>query len=284
MLGIAASTTRPLSLAEFSYTLQTACSSFPYPSTDDLLRRIHAICRGLIEIKFGKVRLCHETVLAYLRDHQAQALLDGNVYVLRACVATLSRIEKSVSGSIGSEETRYLKYSILNWFKHAREARDYTGSLEPDAWLRLSNGQFLLWYELFLCVSWELPSVRTALDYGFSIARLRQIILLYNANLSSTICATKSLETLQDPPSPLISEPSSASQGRPDNSGGQLIMDTGSGICFLAPTGPTKLLDEERLPRDRWAALLKSTDCSRHYRYQLSGGVSVSRTPPCILA
>jgi len=242
MLGIVASAIRPLSLSEFSYSLPNA----QFTSTQHLHRRIDAICGGLLEVKFGKVRLCHETVFAYLLNHQVHVLRDGNVYLLRACTSTLSRLEKTVAGSIECEEICFLRYSTLNWLEHACRAKDYTGSLEPRAWEQLSNLQFLLWYELFLCISWELPSIRMVLNYQFSIARLQQIVLVYNFNLALAVRESRNLEVLMSPlPVPIVGLSSATEQ--PADDAQRFIMETGSGICVLSPINPIELSHQEHL-------------------------------------
>jgi hypothetical protein len=234
-----AAATRPLTLKELAYALSN-CGSLvetKYASMDQMRRRIDGICGSLLEVRFGQVRFLHETVLAHLRCNHDQTLKNGNVYILRASICLLSAISKSPAGEIEGAEKQFLQYAVQNWRAHANDAREYTGELENKAWTYLSNQQCLLWYELFLATSWQLPSVRGQLTFEFSARRLQQVILFSNFNRALTTQDGLIPACLSCTTSPTVEEQHETSRS--------LIEDTASGLRVLTRSTPFEPDDEE---------------------------------------
>jgi hypothetical protein len=184
LLGIVAAATHPLDLKELAYASSKcgAQSGFSgFESSEDMRRRIEGIGGGLLEIRFGQVRFLHSTVLDHLLEKQNSILETGNDHLRQACLYALSRISKSWPGEIQGKDSQFLKHAVLHWPVYTLRG---AMSHKTDRWTGMNNSQHLIWYELFLATSWQLPSQSSTVSYQLSARRLQRLILLHNLNLA----------------------------------------------------------------------------------------------------
>jgi hypothetical protein len=186
VLGLVAAARKTLTLEELSCAVNHCDGSTEvrYHSTDHMRQRISGIFGGLLEVRFGRVRLLHETLLGYLRENRQEILDTGDINIFRACIFSLSSISKDPSGEIRGTENVLLRYTVLNWMEHLQDVRASNREVVSDALATLTNTQFLLWYELFLATSWQLPSLHQRLTYEFSARRLQTLLFVSNLNLA----------------------------------------------------------------------------------------------------
>lgn len=227
LLGLVAAAARPLDLKELAY----ASTNFDgqsglvgLSSSDAMRRRIEGISGGLLEIRFGQVRFLHGTVLAHLREKHSRVLDAGREHLLQACLYSLSRISKSLTGEIEGKDKQFLRYAVLNWLSHAQDNASPIQKLKEKATECMTNTERLLWYELFLASSWQLSSQRGLLNYQLSARRLQLLILFSNLNMA--LSHPLSVEPLR------ISDALSTAEPY-DSTIQSLIEDTASGFRFL---------------------------------------------------
>jgi hypothetical protein len=193
ILGIVACSARPLSPVELQYIVSNAGKDHIL-FTVDLRGRIEAICSGLVDVGPRQVRLSHETVLVFFQKYHSQVLRDGNLCVLRSCMAILSAAIKNKDVLVGREHSDFAKYAVLEWVKHAKQANSEGAGLQDKDWKPLTNSEFLIWYEIFLSVSWETPDFDRGRTYKviddserthkFSVRRVLEILVFRTLNIA----------------------------------------------------------------------------------------------------
>jgi ankyrin repeat protein len=238
MLGIVAISAAPMELDELE-----SCLEFEEGPRLDFLGDVSNVCRGLLRIDAGKVRLVHDTLRDYLHDSKiclkemhidfAESNARLGSICLKYCADRIIRFLNSDESTLTEviDGNSFLPYAADNWIYHANVSGDrWTSLVSLIHNLFKDRASFLTWYNII----WESGVfVRTHLTAFF------------------LICG----ETSEPEEPPHYGSPAHIISllGLPQTLYHELFSPGGQGLLSLKALGPNNLDDRERTPL-HWAA------------------------------
>ena len=153
MLSFVAISRRPLSVAELS----EACQLYPDEDEESRLRFTQEdieMCRLMIIVQDGIVRLLHESLRDFLVDSRGGSLINdlkAHATLANRCISRVLYICCSVEDPGNRKlETAFLDYAVLYWPEHAALARtEFSVIPEHESFFQLESEEREKWLRMY---------------------------------------------------------------------------------------------------------------------------------------